>query len=228
MGGSYQHRMSCIQPSIPSKVSWQDILWVAQWEEAGRLILLGIWFKCYIYKKRQHLGKFQRRCDIGFLVGYSSKSKAYRVFYYVIGLVEETYDVEFDESTLLIRLVVVKWEFMLVTLGDRHHLDGLVVIGSLVIIRRDCGWPNSSYERLWVIHRDGVSKNQHVESTWSLRGSRESYTLARVLQRGLVGSDDSPIPQQNIAAFPLLSLLWAFTWSISILVIYIPRIAMLK
>ena len=36
--------------------------------------------KCYIYKKRQHLGKFQRHCDIGFLVGYSSKSKAYRVF----------------------------------------------------------------------------------------------------------------------------------------------------
>ena len=33
--------------------------------------------KCYIYKKQQHLGKFQRRCDIGFLIGYSSKSKAY-------------------------------------------------------------------------------------------------------------------------------------------------------
>ena len=27
--------------------------------------------KCYIYKKWQHLRKFQRRCDIGFLVGYS-------------------------------------------------------------------------------------------------------------------------------------------------------------
>jgi transposase InsO family protein len=27
--------------------------------------------KCYIYKKRQYLGKFQRHCDIGFLVGYS-------------------------------------------------------------------------------------------------------------------------------------------------------------
>ena len=49
-------------------------------------------------QKRQHLGKFQRCCDIGFLVGYSSKSKAYRVFNHVIGLVEETYDVEFDES----------------------------------------------------------------------------------------------------------------------------------
>jgi hypothetical protein len=54
--------------------------------------------KCYIYKKRQHLGKFQRCCDIGFLVGYSSKSKAYRVFNHTTGLVEETYDVEFDES----------------------------------------------------------------------------------------------------------------------------------
>ncbi|WVZ71103.1 LOW QUALITY PROTEIN: hypothetical protein U9M48_019724 [Paspalum notatum var. saurae] len=48
--------------------------------------------KCYIYKKRQHLGKFQRRCDIGFL------SKAYRVFNIAIGMVEETCDVEFDES----------------------------------------------------------------------------------------------------------------------------------
>jgi hypothetical protein len=54
--------------------------------------------KCYIYKKRQHLGKFQRHCDIGFLVGYSSKSKVYRVFNHATSLVEETYDVKFDES----------------------------------------------------------------------------------------------------------------------------------
>jgi hypothetical protein len=54
--------------------------------------------KCYIYKKQQHLGKFQRCCDLDFLVGYLSKSKAYQVFNHVIGLVEETYDVEFDES----------------------------------------------------------------------------------------------------------------------------------
>ncbi|WVZ93354.1 hypothetical protein U9M48_039341, partial [Paspalum notatum var. saurae] len=54
--------------------------------------------KCYIYKKRQRLGKFQRHCDIGYLFGYSSKSKAYRIFNEATGLVEETYDVEFDES----------------------------------------------------------------------------------------------------------------------------------
>jgi hypothetical protein len=54
--------------------------------------------KCYIYKIQQHLEKFQRHCDISFLVGYSSKSKAYRVFNHATGLVEETYDVELDES----------------------------------------------------------------------------------------------------------------------------------
>jgi hypothetical protein len=54
--------------------------------------------KCYIYKKHHHLGKFQTRCDIGFILGYSSKSKAYQVFNHAIGVVEETYDVEFDET----------------------------------------------------------------------------------------------------------------------------------
>ncbi|WVZ83183.1 LOW QUALITY PROTEIN: hypothetical protein U9M48_030354 [Paspalum notatum var. saurae] len=54
--------------------------------------------KCYIYKKRQHLGKFQKRCDIGFMLDYSTKSKAYRVFNMSTGCVEETYDVDFDES----------------------------------------------------------------------------------------------------------------------------------
>ena len=31
-------------------------------------------------------------------------------------------------------------------------------------------------ERFWAIHRDGVSKNQPVERTWSLRRSRGSKT----------------------------------------------------
>ena len=55
-------------------------------------------YKCYIYKKHQHLGKFQRICDIGYLVGFSSKSKAYRVFNHATNMVEETFVVEFDET----------------------------------------------------------------------------------------------------------------------------------
>jgi hypothetical protein len=54
--------------------------------------------KCYIYKKHFHLQKFQRKSNIGFLLGYSSKSKAYRVLNHATSLMEETYDVEFDET----------------------------------------------------------------------------------------------------------------------------------
>jgi len=80
-------------------------------------------------------------------------------------------------------------------------------------------------EQFWAIHRDGVSKNQPVESTWSLHGPRGSKTLVRVLQRGLVESDDSPIPRQNIAEhfLPLLLYILAFT-----LCFYIFRIARLE
>ena len=54
--------------------------------------------KCFIFKKRERLGKFERHCDIGFLVDYASNSKAYRVFNNAIGFIEETCDVEFDKS----------------------------------------------------------------------------------------------------------------------------------
>ena len=42
--------------------------------------------------------KVQSKCDEGFLLGYSSNSKAYRVYNKTHGIVEEAYDVEFDET----------------------------------------------------------------------------------------------------------------------------------
>jgi transposase InsO family protein len=36
--------------------------------------------KCYILKKGTHLGKFEKKCDEGFLLRYSTSSKAYRVW----------------------------------------------------------------------------------------------------------------------------------------------------
>lgn len=33
--------------------------------------------KCYILRKSVCLSKFDSRCDVGFLLGYSSKNKAY-------------------------------------------------------------------------------------------------------------------------------------------------------
>ena len=50
--------------------------------------------KCYILKKGTRLSKFQIKCDEGFLLGYSSYSKVYRVYNKTHGIVEEAYDVE--------------------------------------------------------------------------------------------------------------------------------------
>jgi hypothetical protein len=40
----------------------------------------------------------QRRCDIGFLHGYSLKSKEYQLFNHATRLIEETHDVEIEET----------------------------------------------------------------------------------------------------------------------------------
>jgi hypothetical protein len=46
--------------------------------------------KCYILRKGSRLSKFEKKCDEGFLLGYSSNSKAYRVFNKTHGIIEET------------------------------------------------------------------------------------------------------------------------------------------
>jgi len=54
--------------------------------------------KCYILKKGTRLRKFEKKCDEGFLLGYSTTSKAYRVWNLASGTLEEVHDVEFDET----------------------------------------------------------------------------------------------------------------------------------
>jgi hypothetical protein len=49
-------------------------------------------------KKGIKLSKFEKKCDEGFLLGYSTSSKVYRVYNKTYGIVEEVHDVEFDES----------------------------------------------------------------------------------------------------------------------------------
>ena len=49
-------------------------------------------------KKDTRLGKFDKKCDEGFLLGYSTTSKAYRVWNLDNGTLEEVHDVEFDET----------------------------------------------------------------------------------------------------------------------------------
>jgi hypothetical protein len=54
--------------------------------------------KCYILKKGNRLSKFEKKCDEGFLLGYSTTSKAYRVWNLTNGTLEEVHNVEVDET----------------------------------------------------------------------------------------------------------------------------------
>jgi hypothetical protein len=54
--------------------------------------------KCYILIKRGRQLKFALKAIEGFLLGYDSNTKAYRVFNKSSGLVEVTCDVVFDET----------------------------------------------------------------------------------------------------------------------------------
>ena len=49
-------------------------------------------------KNGTRLSKIDKKCDEGFLLGYSSTSKAYRVWNLASGTLEEVHDVEFDET----------------------------------------------------------------------------------------------------------------------------------
>jgi hypothetical protein len=55
-------------------------------------------YKCYILKKGTRLNKFGKKCHEGFLLGYSTISKAYRVWNLASGTLEEVHDVKFDET----------------------------------------------------------------------------------------------------------------------------------
>ena len=54
--------------------------------------------KCYILKTNTRLGKFDKKCDEGFIHGYSTTNKAHRVWNLASGTLEEVHDVEFDET----------------------------------------------------------------------------------------------------------------------------------
>jgi hypothetical protein len=44
------------------------------------------------------LGKFDKKCDEGFLFGYSNTRKAYKLWNLASGTLEEVHDVKFDET----------------------------------------------------------------------------------------------------------------------------------
>ncbi|KAI3729653.1 hypothetical protein L6452_18315 [Arctium lappa] len=56
---------------------------------------------CYILNDRDNLGKFDKKADEGYFVGYSLTSKAYRVYNRRTKCIMESVNVSFDENTTL-------------------------------------------------------------------------------------------------------------------------------
>ena len=54
--------------------------------------------KCFIFNTKDNLGKFAAKSNVGIFLGYSSSSKAYRVFNKKTTIVEESIHVVFDKS----------------------------------------------------------------------------------------------------------------------------------
>ena len=71
-------------------------------------------YKCYVHNnKKEPLGKFNPRSDEAIFLGYSSHSKAYKVFNKRTLCVEESVHVLFDESNSLIKHDTQEEEFEL-------------------------------------------------------------------------------------------------------------------
>jgi hypothetical protein len=58
--------------------------------------------KCYILVKKGRHSKFSPKVVEGFLLGYDTNTRAYRIFNKSLGLVEVSSDVVFDETNGLI------------------------------------------------------------------------------------------------------------------------------
>ncbi|MFW5438955.1 hypothetical protein ACNPIS_31930, partial [Paenibacillus apiarius] len=61
--------------------------------------------KCFLLNTKDHLGKFDAKADECIVMGYSSSSKAYRVYNKRSNLLEESIHVRFDETNTLSDLI---------------------------------------------------------------------------------------------------------------------------
>ena len=61
--------------------------------------------KCYILNDRENLGKFDAKSDEGIFLGYSTTSRAYRVFNKRTKMVMESINVEIDDAITKVEMV---------------------------------------------------------------------------------------------------------------------------
>ncbi|KAJ9567763.1 hypothetical protein OSB04_003729 [Centaurea solstitialis] len=85
---------------------------------------------CTILDTKTHLGKFESKSDDGFLVGYSSQSKALRVFNSSTRIIEESDNVKRNENTPNIPGSGPNWLFDIDSLTNSLNMSYTVNTGS--------------------------------------------------------------------------------------------------
>ncbi|KAJ9539199.1 hypothetical protein OSB04_031932 [Centaurea solstitialis] len=85
---------------------------------------------CTILDTKTHLGKFDSKSDDGFLVGYSSQSKALRVFNNSTRIIEESDNVRCNENTPNIPGSGPNWLFDIDSLTNSLNMSSAVITGS--------------------------------------------------------------------------------------------------
>jgi hypothetical protein len=100
--------------------------------------------KCFILNTKDNLDKFDSKSDEGIFVGYSMRSKAYRIFNKKTSSIEESLNVVFDENVSCDRLI---------NLDD--DIDETISIDSEKVVIND----NSTLPRSFVEVRDHPHEN---------------------------------------------------------------------
>ncbi|KAJ9561819.1 hypothetical protein OSB04_006979 [Centaurea solstitialis] len=85
---------------------------------------------CTILDTKTHLGKFDSKSDDGFLVGYSSQSKALRVFNNSTRIIEESDNVKCNENTPNISGSGPNWLFDIDSLTNSLNMSSAVITGA--------------------------------------------------------------------------------------------------
>ncbi|GKB22830.1 retrovirus-related pol polyprotein from transposon TNT 1-94, partial [Tanacetum coccineum] len=115
----------------------------------------------FIHNHKDHLGKFDAKADDGYFLGYSSVSKAFRVYNTRRQQIEETYHVTFDENSD-ISYYVIPHGRSLTELTQENHVPEMIVPNEPGIpLNEDTKGPPD------LINTEGTheqnSRDQHIE-----------------------------------------------------------------
>jgi hypothetical protein len=98
LGKSHKHFLPCFKLCYLEAKVEKDSLWALKRKETQYLIFQSVCLKCFVLNTRDNLNAFDSNFDFGIFLGYSSCSKAYRVYNNKTFSLEESMHVVFEET----------------------------------------------------------------------------------------------------------------------------------